>query len=150
MKGGGDSPPTLVDFVEVVEAADRFVLRSDTVAGDFRGAGFALLAAEGVGAGFFAAGRAGFLKRPFTEGLCEIVRVDKVLDPFRGDSGAATGSSSVGVVERGRRKPGTAILDLERSRKPDVEGVRSVPNPRPRAGELSTGGNCGLKGFDKS
>lgn len=52
----------LVDFVEVDEAADRFVLRSDTVAGDFRGAAFALLGAEDTDAGF--------LKSPFTEGLC--------------------------------------------------------------------------------
>lgn len=76
------------------------------------------------------------------------MRVDKVLDPFIGDSGARAGTCSLGVAERGRCKP--AILDLERSRRPDVEGVRKVLSPRPRAGELSRGGNCGLKGLDKS
>jgi hypothetical protein len=43
-----------------------------------------------------------------------------------------------------------AILDLERSRIPDIEGVLNVPSPRPRAGELSTEGNWGLNGVDKS
>lgn len=73
------------------------------------------------------------------------------MDPFTGDSGARAGTCSLGVVERGRCKPRTdAILDLERSRRPDVEGVRKVLSPLPRAGELSRGGNCGLKGLDKS
>lgn len=77
------------------------------------------------------------------------MRVGKVLGPVTGDSRARSGISLLGVVEPGRCKPRTdAILDLERSRKPDVEGVRKVPSPRPRAGEL--GGSCGLKGFDKS
>lgn len=79
------------------------------------------------------------------------MRVDKVLDPLPGDSGPGAGKSVLGVVERGRCKPGTdAIFDLERSRKPDVEGVRKVPSARPRAGVPSRGGTCGLKGFDKS
>lgn len=73
------------------------------------------------------------------------------MDSFTGVSGSRLGTSLLGVVDRGRCKPGTdAILDLERFRKPDVDGVLKAPSRRPRIGELSAGGNCGLKGFDKS